>query len=141
MSNILEDTIVDGGYLGVQKQPIDEVVAFSSAARTATVNSLDLVNRAAKGIRLHLNITAIAGTPTLDIKLQAKINGIYIDIAGAVFAQKTGTGTDELVVYPGIAETANESVSDVLPRNWRAVATIAGGTPSITFSLSGQYIG
>lgn len=118
-----------------------EATVFSSAARTATANSTDQVNYDAHGIKMHLDITASSGTtPTLDIKLQALINGVYIDIAGAVFTQKTGTGTDELTVYPGIAETANESVSDVIPRTWRAVATIAGSSPSFTFSLGVSYI-
>ena len=118
-----------------------EATVFSSAARTATANSTDQVNYDARGIKMHLDITASSGTtPTLDIKLQALINGVYIDIAGAVFTQKTTTGTDELTVYPGIAETANESVSDVIPRTWRAVATIAGSSPSFTFSLGVSYI-
>lgn len=114
---------------------------FASAAQTATVNSVDIANINARGARLHLDITAVSGTaPTLDVKLQAKVGGVYIDIAGAAFAQKTGTGTDELVVYPGVAETANESVSDVLPRIFRAVATIGGATPSFTFALTASLV-
>lgn len=118
-----------------------EFTVFPSAARTTTASSDDQTNRHSRGVRLHLNITAASGTtPTLDIKLQAKIGDIYIDIAGAVFTQKTGTGTDELVVYPGVAETANESVSDIIPMTWKALATIGGTTPSFTFSLTGSYV-
>ena len=120
-----------------------EFTVFASAARTATANSGDLENRTARGVRLWLNITAASGTtPTLDIKLQWKdpLSGLYFDIPGANFPQKTGTGTDDLTVYPGIAETATEAISDVIPRGWRAVATIGGTTPSFTFSLAGSYI-
>ena len=120
-----------------------EATVFTSAARTTTTNSADLTNYSARGVRLTLDITAASGVvPTLDVKIQAKdtLSGAYVDIAGAVFTQKTATGTDELVIYPGIAETANESVSDIIPRAWRAVATIAGTTPSFTFSLGAAYV-
>jgi hypothetical protein len=115
---------------------------FSSGAITATTNSNDQQNLGAKGIRLTLDITAATGTtPTLDVKLQSKdfVSGKYVDITGAAFAQKTGTGTDDLVIYPGITSTANRRVSDVLPRDWRIVATVGGTTPSFTFSLGGCY--
>ncbi|MGH6933669.1 MAG: hypothetical protein ACREEE_14695 [Dongiaceae bacterium] len=120
-----------------------EFTAFAAAARGATTNRGDLENRTGRGVRLWLNITAASGsTPTLDIKLQWKdpVSGLYFDIPGANFPQKPAAGTDDLTVYPGIAETATEAVSDVIPRNWRAVATIGGTTPSFTFSLGGSYI-
>lgn len=122
-----------------------DVTVFASAARTATVNSADITTKGARGARLHLEVTAVSGTSaTLDVKLQAKVGGVYIDIAGAAFSQKLQAGgavTDELVVFPGVAETANESVSDVLPLVWRAVATITGTTPSWTFALMAAPIG
>jgi hypothetical protein len=120
-----------------------EFAAFAPAARTATLNGGDLENRTGRGVKLWLNITAVSGTtPTLDIKLQWKdsLSGLYFDIPGASFPQKSATGTDDLTVYPGVAEAANEAVSDVIPRNWRAVATIGGTSPSFTFSLGGSYI-
>lgn len=116
---------------------------FALAARAVTENSAEQVNGYARGVRLTLDVTAASGTsPTLTVKLQAKdaVSGKYVDIAGAAFTAKTAAGTDELVVYPGIAETANETVSDVIPDAWRAVATIGGTTPSFTFSLGASYI-
>ena len=108
---------------------------FASAARTATVDSDDQTNANFRGGRLHLDITAVSGTtPTLDITIRSA-GTFFLAIAGAAFAQKTATGQDELVVYPGVAETANESVSDILPRLWDANAVIGGTTPSFTFSL------
>ena len=123
-----------------------EATVFASAARTATANSADQTNYNARGVRLTLDVTAVTGAgATLDVKLQAKdtLSGAYVDIAGAAFTQKTLAGgpvTDELIVYPGVAETANETVSDIIPRVWRAVATIAGTTPSWTFSLGAAYV-
>lgn len=116
-----------------------KVVLATSAARTATFNSEEL-SVAERGIHLVLNVTASSGTtPTLDVKLQRKDqeSGQWVDLPSASFAQKTGTGTDDLVVYPGIAETANRSVSDHIGGVIRAVFTIGGTTPSFTFSLAG----
>lgn len=117
---------------------------FSSVARgTGAENSPDQRTQDHRGIRLFLNITAASGVaPTLDIKLQVKdeVSGVYLDLTGASFAQQSTTGALDLVVYPGITSTANRRVSDVIPRTWRAVATVAGTTPSFTFSLTGDYV-
>lgn len=116
----------------------NEVIIFPSAVNTATVNSADQQNSENRGVRLFLNISAASGTsPTLEVKLQMKDNlsGTYIDLPGSAFAQKITTGASSLTIYPGIAETANETVSDIFTRTWRVVATIGGTTPSFTFSL------
>jgi hypothetical protein len=120
-----------------------QLTYFTSSAREETASSDIAMNHRGKGVSLHLDITAASGSsPTLDIKLQGydELGADYFDIPGAVFAQATGTGTDELVLYPGVAETANVSVSDVLPRVSRAVATIGGSSPSFTFTLGGSLI-
>jgi hypothetical protein len=120
-----------------------DAVVFASANRLATANSEDQGNPYFRGVVLVLDITAKDGTsPTLNVKVQAKdaTSEKYIDIPGAAFAQKTDTGTDSLVVYPGVEETANRSVSDVIPRQWRAVATLGGTDPEFTFSLGASYV-
>lgn len=111
------------------------LTVFASAQRTVTTNSSDQITLYTKGIRLFLNISAYVGG-TLDVKIQSKdtLTGNYEDIPGAAFAQKSATGQDDLIIYPGIAETANEAVSDAVPAVWRAVATMAT-TPDMTFSL------
>lgn len=120
------------------------IVLFSSAARTVTTNSADQTNpREWRGLLLFLSITAASGTtPTLDITVQVKdpTSEIYVAIPGAAFAQKTTTGTDTLMLYPGIGETANREVSVAIGTTWRVVATIAGTTPSFTFSLTADYL-
>jgi hypothetical protein len=118
-----------------------EVTPFASGSRSATTNSAVLSNvpAGAKGVWLVLDITtATAGT--LDCKLQRHdpASGKFVDIPGAAWAQKTTTGTSELVVYPGVAETANVSVSDAITDAWRIVATIVTGP--FVFSISGYYI-
>lgn len=119
-------------------------IAAASAARTATGNSGSIdVAGDCKGMHVVLDITASGGTtPTLDVKVQRfdNLSGQWVDLPGAAFAQKTGTGTDDLTIYPGIAETANRSVSDVICEEVRFVWTIGGTTPSFTFTLGGTYI-
>lgn len=117
---------------------------LASAARNPSGNSAEQENIVSRGVKLHLDITSVTGTaPTLDVKLQAKdpVSGSWVDIAGAAFAQKTATGIDTLTVYPGILVAANVSISDVLPKEWRAAYTIGGtATPTFTFSLGAQYV-
>lgn len=96
-----------------------------------------------RGVVLMLAVTAKQGTsPTLDLKLQGynKAADDWYDITGAAFAQVTGSTTlphrDEVTVYPGIAETANETVSDVLPEKWRVKPTIGGSnTPGFNYAV------
>ena len=119
------------------------VNVFASSARTATENSSDQTNDCARGVRLFLDITAASGSsPTLDVKVQTKdpVSGNYVALTGAAFAQQTGTATLDLAVYPGIGETANRAVSDVLSSVWRVVATYGGSSPSFTFSVGAEYI-
>jgi len=112
-----------------------QVIPFESVARSivsggtaATFESSVQQNLGWRGVRLILNISAALGeSKALDVKLQTKdpVSGAWIDIPGAAFAQKSATGTDDLIVYPAVAETANRSVSDVISGEWRALATVA----------------
>lgn len=126
-----------------RKRGNTNITILASAARIVTTNSADLTNYNHRGVRLFLDITAISGaSATLDVKVQTKdsVSSGYFDLPGAAFAQKSTVTSDDLTIYPGIAETANETVSDVLGRTWRIVATIAGTTPSVTFSVGAQMI-
>jgi hypothetical protein len=120
-------------------------IAAASAAVTATGNngSIAVPDRAV-GVHLVLDITAVSGTnPTLDVKLQRydPASAKWVDLTSAAWAQKTGTGTSDLTVYPGIAETANLSVSDVMTEELRIVWTIGGtATPTFTFSIGGTWL-
>lgn len=109
---------------------------------SATLTTAEFNNRYYRGARFHLECTGKAGTsPTLDVKIQAKVGEDWQDITSVAFAQVTDDGVKNLTVYPGIAETANVSVSDVLPYRYRAVATLGGsGTPSYVVKLSASLI-
>ena len=93
---------------------------LDSAARTATTQSAEQDNRVSRGVQVIFDLTAIPATPSgVTPKIQAHdpASGNWIDLLSG--GSITATGTTVLTVYPGIAETANESASDVLPRVWR----------------------
>lgn len=116
---------------------------LASAAQTADVQTAAQDNPSARGVRLYLDITAASGTsPTLDgdVEVQDPVTGDWVAIPGASFAQATGISAQQLVIYPGIAETANVSVNDFLSRTWRVNFSIGGGTPSFTFSLGADLL-
>lgn len=120
-----------------------QLTIHASAAETANGSAAFDNQIGARGIHCVLDITAASGTtPTLDVKLQRfdPTSGKYVDLPGAAFAQKTAAGTSDLTIYPGIAETANVSVSDVLTENLKAVWTIGGTTPSFTFTLGATLL-
>lgn len=102
---------------------------FSALARTASANGsgIDLnADQPFGPVTLLLSIGAASGTtPTLDVKLQDSADGAsWADISGAAFAQKTAAGFGTLQI-------------STWRRHIRAVATIAGTTPSFTFSVVG----
>ena len=120
------------------------VTIRSSSALGATAATTRVSSHGARGIIIYMEVTAVSGTsPTLDSKVQGydALGDVWHDITGAVYAQKTGTGSDYLTIYPGIGETSNEAVSDVIPQHIRVYNTIGGSsTPTVTFTLGGVFI-
>lgn len=121
-----------------------EVEVRASASIGATAALTAQVNKGHRGAKIYVDASAVSGTsPTLDLKVQTKdpSTGDWIDLPGAVFAQITAAAAQNLTIYPGIAETGNVSVSDVLSRNWRLHGTVGGSdTPTVTFSAGVSYI-
>ena len=117
-------------------------------ASTVTRSSQDFQNREGhRGIRLYLDINGVTGTnPTLDIRLQGKdrVSGNYVNMPGCTFPQKTASHADttvSLTVYPGIGETNQETISDVLPETWRVTGTIGGtDTPTFNYGISAELL-
>ena len=120
------------------------VTILSSTALGATAATTPVASHGARGIIIYMEITAVSGTsPTLDSKVQGydALGDVWHDITGAVFAQKTGAGSDYLTIYPGIGETSNEAVSDVIPQHIRVHSTLGGSsTPTVTFTLGRVFI-
>lgn len=116
-------------------------VTALAAAGLGTVNGSDLVNFNARGIKLTIDITALAGTgPTLTVTVQGKdaVSGKYYTILAS--AALAAVATTVLTVYPGVAVTANVSASDILPRDWRVSYTVGGTGPSVTATVGAAYV-
>ena len=116
----------------------DQIGILSLATRTANTNSATLVNERHRGVVIHVDVDAVVGGGSVDCAVQAldPTSATWIAIAGASTGAKTA-GAYELVVYPGVTETANLDVSRPLPKKWRVVATVV---TSATFSVAGSYV-
>lgn len=111
---------------------------FSGTQAPGTANSNFDLPDGAKGAIFVLDITAETGTATLDVKIQYndEASGKYIDVPGASFAQKTGVGTSQLSVYPGLTASANVAVTQALIKTLRAVRVEAGADSDMTYTLT-----
>ena len=115
------------------------VVAFHSAARTATENSATLKVNKFNGAHVILKVTAVADTPSIVLKIQAQdpaSQDWYDLLAGAAV---TGTGTTVYKVVGGIAAAANAAVSDKLPENVR-IRVEHADADSITYSVGVNFV-
>lgn len=137
------------GNLGVADSSNLNGVIFALEARTHTADpdglgagiyvSAAMHNNNARGVDLFVDTTSSA-TGTLVVKLQKQnpATGAWIDIAGATTTTINDPADEVVTVYPGIAETANVSVSDHLGLTWRVHATVA--TASVTFGVGAVYL-
>lgn len=120
-----------------------EFTLLASAARTASANSDDQTNAAARGVVLFINCTASADTPSVVANVQMKdpVSGAYKTIASATAF--TGASTTVLVCYPGAADVLTATGVDAqdipLPKTWRVAMTHADAD-SITYSVGGSYV-
>jgi len=119
-----------------QGRPIQVMLALAqqatlhtSAAETATVTGADVDTEQLGSANFYLDVTAVTGTtPTLDVKIQEKdpVSGKYFDLFS--FTQQTAISSERKSYGSGAGELLGKVI--------RYVATIAGTTPSFTFSLS-----
>jgi hypothetical protein len=123
-----------------------EGTALSSAARTGTTSSADLVNYNCRGVIVWLDITANSGSGQLTVLIQGKDGtGNYYNLNGAGTAVAATNSKFGHECYPG-STTAGvatslrilERTSAALPRSWRVTVSHSSGvswTYSVTYSL------
>lgn len=107
---------------------IKALFTFRPAAVTATANGTAVDTFGYNSAAVALEVGAVTGTtPTLDVKLQESdtSGGTYTDISGATFTQVTASNSSQIIRVEGLGTSRK--------RFLRAVATIAGTTPSFTF--------
>ena len=147
---MLNQNVPSPGNLGVADTANYNGVIFASAERNQTDDptgdgagiyvSADMHNVSARGLDLFVDTTSsTAGTLTVKVQRKDPASGTYFDIAGATTVSINDPADVNLTIYPGIAETANISVSDTLGHIWRVHATVA--TAAVTFSVGACYLG
>ena len=117
---------------------------FLAASYTASAASKSFMASPHRGLRLFLDVNGVSGTsPTADFSVQVydPLGAVWSSLGGASFVQATAAGQQTLTIYPGIAETANVSVSDHIGGEYRVNFTIGGSdTPTLNFSLSAELL-
>jgi len=124
--------------------PQRHVSLLDSAARTtaASPHNGDAVEmKGRRGAIVFVDVTLDPDTVSIAVQLQGydETAEAWYDIPGAVTGAIAAVGHTALHVYPGIGETANVSVSDVLPPQIRAVSTHTGGT-TLTYSVQAYLL-
>lgn len=110
----------------------------ANAALPVSENLADQNSPYHRGVIVNVVTTNKASSASLVAKIQGKTKlGAYYDLPGAATAAITTNTTTTLVMRPGVAATANASVPQPLPRQWRVVLTLSGGTydASVTADL------
>lgn len=117
----------------------EDITLLASAARTASVNTADQINRGHRGLHLVIDATASAATPSVTFTIQGKdaTSGQYYTILAS--AAVTGTGTTVLRVFDGATASANVTANDVLPATWR-LSVSAADADSLTYSVGASLI-
>jgi hypothetical protein len=99
----------------------------ASAARTTSVAGTAVEVGDAADVRLLLDVTAVAGTPTLDVTIETSFDGSTSWRSLGTFAQKTAVSSER---------KSFGGCDRFVRANW----VIAGGTPSLTFSITGEAV-
>lgn len=116
-----------------------QVVVLASAARVASNNSDDQVNRFYRGVEVVADVTAVPGVDTVTFTVEGQdpvSKKWYTLLASAAISAQS---TVSLTVYPGVTVAANAAASRPLPRAWRVKVTHSAGT-SFTYSVGASLI-
>ncbi len=117
--------------------------AFVSASRAANTYTHEINNgEGFRGIVVYQDLTVLGASSVVEFKIQFRdpSSGKWIDIlsSAATGAGINATGTARLVIFPGVAETANLKANDVLPQNVRISVTVS--TAASTFSIGYELL-
>lgn len=108
---------------------IKVLFSFRPQAATATANGGNVDTLGYNSAAFSLEVGAVSGTsPTLDVKIQESADGStgWADVSGAAFTQVTAANNSQILRVDGLGTSRK--------RYLRAVATIAGTSPSFTLS-------
>lgn len=108
---------------------IKAVFSLRPQVATTSVNGSAVDTKGYNSAAVLLEVGAVSGTsPTLNVKIQESTDGStgWTDIPGAAFTQVTAADNSQILRVEGIGTSRK--------RYLRAVATIAGTSPSFTLA-------
>ena len=113
------------------------VTMGDTGAKTATFNGATQTNFNARGAYITVAVSAASGTtPTLAAQLQVSYDGTNFLNLGPASGTLTAAGQTSGATPANLTSGATQFVpiNAPLPRTWRLAYTIAGTTPSFTFT-------
>jgi hypothetical protein len=112
---------------------------YASEARTATPTAAVLSTNRIRALRLVIDVTAVAATPSVVVTIDTldATSGKYINLLTS--AAITATGTTTLNIGPGLTVAANVTANAFLGDNLRVTMTHADAD-SITYSVGAHLI-
>jgi hypothetical protein len=117
----------------------------ASAARTTTWLSANQTNPGTVGVMVFVNVTAIGGSASLQMKFrpQDQLSGqdLGINVGNAITAT-LGTAAYMFVIHPSIPTSPGNFYSTLqapVPRIW-TVQLVAATNDSVTYSVSYSYL-
>jgi len=111
-----------------------QTVIYSSAVRTATSQSADIVRTTERYISVIFVTSVVPGVDTVTVTIQGKdaLGNYYTLLVGAAVSTAT---TNVYSVGPALPATANVSANAVLPDIYRLVITHSAAT-SFTYTAT-----
>lgn len=108
---------------------IKAVFTLRPQVATSTVNGSSVDTLGYNSAAFVLEVGAVSGTsPTLDVKIQESADASsWTDVPGATFTQVTAANNSQILRVDGLGTSRK--------RYLRAVATIAGTSPSFTLAV------
>ncbi len=119
----------------------DTPLLTMTAQLAATLHSADQTNCSVRGGIFIVDLTTMT-TATVTVTIEGKdaASGKYYTLLAG--AAQTGTGTIEMVVYPGVVVAANTAANSPLPLTWRVTVVVANnaGTAHVTGTIGGSVL-
>lgn len=122
--------------------PLARVVqqtVFPSLARTATPTAVQFTQKAHRGLRLTIDVTAATSTPSTVFTVSSvdPLSGAKTALLAS--AAIVGVGTTVLFIYPGSAAAAN-AVADKPLSGTIEVTAVHGNANSQTYTCAAEFL-
>jgi len=119
-----------------------EITLLASATRNSDTTSPYQTNYNARGVVIYLNVTAVPGTDTITLGVNA-VDPVSGNVAKLhAFSAISDVGFYRYIVYPGCTDTPSDvagKISMPLPRKWY-VHIFHSGSGDFTYSVGASYI-